>query len=600
MRGTINTVLVLLGFSVILTGKPFKGAEYRTNIEMLYGKFEVRMKSAAGSGLLASFFTFHTSGSLPAEWNEIDIEILGRYSDEIQFNVISPGRINHEHSVQLKYNPHESFHLYSIEWTPDYISWSVNGYEVFRQTEPHIEEIIHAKQLMMNIWQPNFPGWVGNFDPSILPVYAYYDWIKYYEWTPGINDNFTFQWSDNLDNYDQSRWLIMDNHTWINNNADLIFENAVFQDGYLILCLTDDANLGYSGAPVIDTDIVAPYPIYARMYDETITVAFSEQLDASTAENISNYNVPPLTVTRATLQADQKRVILDVPGLDNTLSYNLIMTDIMDPAGNTINIEVVPTEKPLPLPISITVGSGNSAGDYIGDFIWDHTTNRGHTGGEIFLHSGSQQFDNTDEDEVYLSEQRRIRHYQVNLANGVYDITLMTAETEFTSPSARIFNVSAEEQVRISNFSIYAEAGLRQFYAVEKVMQNIEVQDGVLDLYFEAVTGTPVLSGIRIERISTGLGRSTEQIPKDFDWQVYPNPFNPTTSVAYTVDESSDIELTLFNLRGQIVRKFGSTPKSAGRHVQQLTADGLAAGLYFLQVTVNQSFQDVKKLVLLK
>ncbi|MEL6824394.1 MAG: family 16 glycosylhydrolase, partial [Calditrichota bacterium] len=103
MRFIFIAVLLLLGFSVTLSGKPFKGAEYRTNIEMLYGKFEVRMKSAAGSGLLASFFTFHTSGPLPAEWNEIDIEILGRYSDQIQFNVISPGRINHEQLVQLEF-----------------------------------------------------------------------------------------------------------------------------------------------------------------------------------------------------------------------------------------------------------------------------------------------------------------------------------------------------------------------------------------------------------------------------------------------------------------------------------------------------------------
>ena len=52
MRFIFIAVLLLLGFSVTLSGKPFKGAEYRTNIEMLYGKFEIRMKSAAGSGLI--------------------------------------------------------------------------------------------------------------------------------------------------------------------------------------------------------------------------------------------------------------------------------------------------------------------------------------------------------------------------------------------------------------------------------------------------------------------------------------------------------------------------------------------------------------------
>ena len=31
---------------------------------------------------------------------------------------------------------------------------------------------------MMNIWQPIWENWVGEFDESILPVYAYYDWVN--------------------------------------------------------------------------------------------------------------------------------------------------------------------------------------------------------------------------------------------------------------------------------------------------------------------------------------------------------------------------------------------------------------------------------------
>ena len=37
---------------------------------------------------------------------------------------------------------------------------------------------------MMNIWQPIWEDWVGPFDSDILPVYAFYDWVKYYAYTP--------------------------------------------------------------------------------------------------------------------------------------------------------------------------------------------------------------------------------------------------------------------------------------------------------------------------------------------------------------------------------------------------------------------------------
>ena len=43
----------------------------------------------------------------------------------------------------------------------------------------------------------NLGKWVGEFDESILPVYAYYDWVKYYSYTPGEGtygsfNNFSF------------------------------------------------------------------------------------------------------------------------------------------------------------------------------------------------------------------------------------------------------------------------------------------------------------------------------------------------------------------------------------------------------------------------
>jgi len=239
--GTI--IIVSFGMTGNLSAKQYKGAELRTNESFLYGRFEVRMKSAAGSGLLSSFFTYHDTPNLPAQWNEIDIEILGRYTDEVQYNIITQGQVNHVVEQTVQYNPHQSFHVYAIEWTPDYVAWQVDGFEIYRETASHVQQLYYVQKNMMNIWLPDYPGWVGTFDPSILPVYAYYDWVKYYEYTPGVNGNFTLQWTDDFNVWNQGRWS-KGNHTWNGNNCDLIPQNAVFQDGYLILCLTDDSGLG--------------------------------------------------------------------------------------------------------------------------------------------------------------------------------------------------------------------------------------------------------------------------------------------------------------------------------------------------------------------
>ena len=111
---------------------------------------------------------------------------------------------------------------------------------------------------MMNIWQPIWENWVGEFDESILPVYAYYDWIKYYAFTPGSGsagsyNNFTFQWSDDFDYFNSQIWQKA-THTWSANNAQFVQQNAVVQDGFLILCLTDNLSYGYSGGELSVTE----------------------------------------------------------------------------------------------------------------------------------------------------------------------------------------------------------------------------------------------------------------------------------------------------------------------------------------------------------
>ena len=63
-----------------LFAQNYRGAELRTKDDFLYGKFEVRFKPAQGDGLVSSFFTYNTDyGNTP--WNEIDIELLGRYDN---------------------------------------------------------------------------------------------------------------------------------------------------------------------------------------------------------------------------------------------------------------------------------------------------------------------------------------------------------------------------------------------------------------------------------------------------------------------------------------------------------------------------------------
>ena len=258
----LNKILFFTLFFSLIVSKPYKGGELRTEDSFRYGRFEVRMKSALGNGVVSSFFTYNDfweDGLDNSYWNEIDFEWLGNHNDKVQTNLIIQNEWDLPELIDINTSPHDDFHIYAIEWTPTHVKFFIDD-QLFRSVDNfYADSLYYHQKLMMNIWQPTYDDWVGEFDSNILPVYAFYDWVKYYAYVPnsgnaGTDNNYILLWTDNFDYYDASRWDKA-NHTWDGNNCDLIYSNVVFEYGYLILCLTNSTNTGYNGDPLnIDLD----------------------------------------------------------------------------------------------------------------------------------------------------------------------------------------------------------------------------------------------------------------------------------------------------------------------------------------------------------
>ncbi|MCF7807485.1 MAG: family 16 glycosylhydrolase [Candidatus Marinimicrobia bacterium] len=268
MNRHILRITMLLVTLTTVFGKGYRGAEYRTIESYLYGRFEVRMQSADGDGVVSSFFTFRDyyaeglNGS--QHWNEIDLEWLGLRDNKVSTNVIIQGEWGDPSEVFLTANPHENFITYAFEWTPEAIRFYEGDRLLRTISGERADSVYHAQKLMMNIWLPAYPSWVGTFDPAILPVYAFYDWASYAAYTPGsgsvgTNNDFSPQWKDNFDEWDTSRWQKA-SHTWSGNNVDFTPSNAVIRYGHLILCLTTPTELGYNGAALHVEESSGPIP----------------------------------------------------------------------------------------------------------------------------------------------------------------------------------------------------------------------------------------------------------------------------------------------------------------------------------------------------
>ncbi len=83
----------------------------------------------------------------------------------------------------------------------------------------------------------------------------------------------------------------------------------------------------------------------------------------------------------------------------------------------------------------------------------------------------------------------------------------------------------------------------------------------------------------------------------------YPNPFNPTTSIRFSLSKKTDVEITIYNIRGQRVKKLVAESFSAGNH--QVTWNGtddreqpVASGIYLYRFKAGNLTENRKALLL--
>ncbi|WP_456406499.1 family 16 glycosylhydrolase [Caldithrix abyssi] len=593
-------ILAILAPLILWAQKPYRGAEYRTLETFTYGRFEVRMKSAPVSGMLSSFFTYHEINSID-EWNEIDIEILGRYNDQIQFNTITAGVTNHVYYQDVPFNPHQDFHLYAMEWTPNYVAWYVDSVEVFRQTGDHISTLFRAQKLMMNIWPPASESWAGTLNENQLPAYAYYDLVRVYRFTPGENQDFTLLWQDDFNAFDTSRWQKA-THSWDGNNSQFIEENAVLKDGYLILCLTMPTSTGYQGGAIHDEDVTAPYIARAWFLDDRIVLNFSESIKQQAAETASNYIIPGLTVKNARLLNDERTVVLEVSERDPQVIYHVIATNISDrsAAANRIKVESIAINNGVTLPLVINLGSEQGSATYQADYVFNVDRPYGHEGGSKVIHPLSANFRGAQNDTLYRSELRGLNFYRVRLPDGPYRLTFFFAESEFNAAGQRRFDVFAEGQKIIEGLDIFERVG--NFAAYVVTIDNVEVKDQQLDLYFKPLAGKATCSALKIEKSASDLHEKTNEprIPRQSALRVFPNPANPRLQLEFELPHSGETELSFYDVSGKRVLVLKRGTLNGGIYRSSLDVSGWGSGLYVCVLKQEQRMVARQKFIVLK
>jgi hypothetical protein len=79
----------------------------------------------------------------------------------------------------------------------------------------------------------------------------------------------------------------------------------------------------------------------------------------------------------------------------------------------------------------------------------------------------------------------------------------------------------------------------------------------------------------------------------------YPNPFNPTTTINYSIPSSEFVTLKVYDVLGNEVATLVNAEKAAGSYEISWDADNKPSGIYFYQLK-TQNFVETKKMILMK
>ncbi len=82
--------------------------------------------------------------------------------------------------------------------------------------------------------------------------------------------------------------------------------------------------------------------------------------------------------------------------------------------------------------------------------------------------------------------------------------------------------------------------------------------------------------------------------------QNFPNPFNPTTTIEFSIPKTEFVTLKIYNLLGQEVATLVSERSTAGTYKYDWDASGFASGIYPYRLKTEAGFMQVRKLVVIK
>ena len=206
-----------------------------------------------------------------------------------------------------------------------------------------------------------------------------------------------------------------------------------------------------------------------------------------------------------------------------------------------------------------------------------------------------------------------VKGIQFNLLDGVDYLSIVSVNglgraSDFTFVGNEVNGQSMVLGVNFSGLEIPAGTGeiLEIYVMVSPSAPLGPLPISISQLIVAAEGGIPLPSNGGEAIFNSVTGVEENELPTAFGLaQNFPNPFNPTTTIEYSVPEASDIRVGIYNLLGQEIRTLAVGDHQPGFYTTMwdgLNQNGIRveSGVYLYRMSSTTGYSATKKLVLLK
>lgn len=384
-----------------------------------------------------------------------------------------------------------------------------------------------------------------------------------------------------------------------NMNFDLMYNSPAIDIGQI---LSSPANIDYDGTlrpQGLSFDLgacefydnIQPEVLRAFLHNEsTLIMAFSEKVDEISAEDISNYFINNgITVTSAWLLPSGKKVKLTTSPHSTNKTYTLTVNDVTDLFGNPVSqlnnftsyeLQVVPEDLEK-LEVSEVTASTFSEPEHAPEKSID---GNGYLSGDPdsrWTGSSLNEWILFDLGSVELTSLIRIEFYKWD-ENCIYEYSLFVSDDSNSWEEVVSHGLSSIDEWT----DIFLDNVPTRFIKVVFHDADLSTQAGIWEIETWGEQSTTL----------------SEDFTKDINFELlhnFPNPFNPSTIIKYSIPEKEFVSLKVYNILGKEVAELVSNVQTEGFYSVTFDASGFSSGVYIYKLQAG-SFTASHKMLLIK